>query len=686
MLSCPACGQENPPVARFCLACGTPLAEDRERADERRVVSVIFVDLVGFTAKAERLDPEEVRALLAPYHDRVRDEIESFGGVVEKFIGDAVMGIFGAPVAHGDDAERAVRAALVIRDSAEELADGDLQLRIAVNTGEAIVSLGARPALGESMVAGDVVNTAARLQTAAPLNGIVVGEETHAATRHAIAYEQTASVVAKGKEHPVRAWIALHATVDVGVRPAAGVAMVGRTAELSILDALWERTVADRLPHLISVVGPAGVGKTTLTATFIRKAVDGGARALFGRSLPYRESSAYGPLSSQLMRLGGVFESDPGPVVLDKLRTVAGALLGSAHADPDAVAGHLAAIVGVSGATAAPDRDTLFYAVREFLEAVAREQPTILVFEDIHWADPSLLDLVHALAGGVRGEPLLFLSLARPELLDARGDWGSGLPGYTAITLGPLPERDARELLLRRLEDADHVEEFLQVAEGNPLFIEQLVAGIGEAKPGKLPTTIREIVAARLDALPRAERALLLDAAVVGKVFWLDVLQALNGDAADLPPLLEQLERRDLIRREPVSIIEGKQQFAFAHALIRDVAYDLLSRADRTRRHAVVAEFFGAVTGGSSEATGAMARHWRAAGDRERAIEQLVRAAEVAERGWAKDHAAFLYREAFELVPDDDADRKAALRRRLALASSASYHLADVRREGSPQA
>src|ERR1700690_3007742 len=203
MVLCPACGQENPAGAHFCFSCGHAITTATLARDERRVVTVIFVDLVGFTARAEQLDPEEVRAVLAPYHDRVRREIESFGGVVEKFIGDAVMGVFGAPVAHGDDAERAVRAALVVRDIVGELAGGDLQIRIAVNTGEAVVSLGARPAFGESMVAGDVVNTAARLQAAAPVNGVVVGEETYRATRSAVEYAPTGPVVAKGKEHPV---------------------------------------------------------------------------------------------------------------------------------------------------------------------------------------------------------------------------------------------------------------------------------------------------------------------------------------------------------------------------------------------------------------------------------------------------------------------------------------------------
>src|SRR6476620_5895807 len=228
---CRACGQDNPEVARFCLACGASLSVDEAPGVERRIVTVIFVDLVGFTARAERRDPEELQAVLTPYHERVRREIESFGGVVEKFIGDAVMGLFGAPLAHGDDAERAVRAALVIRDS---VGDADLQIRIAVNTGEAVVSFDARPALGESMVAGDVVNTASRLQAAAPVNGIVVGAETYRETKGAIDYQPAPPVIAKGKERPVEAWLAVEALTAVGERPRSEVSMVGRALEVAI--------------------------------------------------------------------------------------------------------------------------------------------------------------------------------------------------------------------------------------------------------------------------------------------------------------------------------------------------------------------------------------------------------------------------------------------------------------------
>jgi class 3 adenylate cyclase len=683
---CRACGQDNPEVARFCLACGASLSVEEAPGVERRIVTVIFVDLVGFTARAERLDPEEVQAVLTPYHERVRREIESFGGVVEKFIGDAVMGLFGAPLAHGDDAERAVRAALVVRDSVGELAGGDLQIRIAVNTGEAVVSLGARPAFGESMVTGDVVNTASRLQAAAPVNGIVVGDETYRETRGVIEYEATEPVVAKGKEHPVEAWIAVRALTGVGERPLTGTTVVGRDSELSILRTFWERAASEQQPHLLSIFGPAGVGKSTIAAEFARIATEGGARAVRGRSLPYRESGTYGSVASQLMQLADVFESDSPEVVADKLRRRTAELLANGDADPDVVAGHLGVIVGIDAGSEAADRDALFSSARQFLEGAAREQPTVLVFEDIHWADANMLDLIEVLATRVRGLPLILLTLSRPELHDTRTGWANGISAYTALTLAPLGERHARELAVRRLGDTQRVEEVIRVAEGNPLFIEQLAATIDETDSGTLPTSVRALVAARLDALPRAERALLIDASVVGKVFWEGALRAVSPDNGDVTRLLEDLERRDLVRREQASMIEGEQQFAFTHVLIRDVAYDLLPRADRARRHGLVAEFFESSTGASREKIGALARHWRNAGDHERAVKQLVRAAEQAERGWAKDHAAFLYREALELVPAEDVEQKSAVRRRLAIASSASFHLTDVRRPGSPQA
>src|SRR5438874_844156 len=578
---CATCGQANPDVARFCLACGAALGVDEAAPnEERRFISVLFVDLVGFTARAEKLDPEDVRAILTPYHETVRREIESFGGVVEKFVGDAVMSVFGAPMAYGDDAERAVRAALAVRDSVQALNNGDgrldLQIRIAVNTGEALVSLGARPSMGESMVAGDVVNTASRLQSAAPVNGIIVGEETYASTRDAIKYEPMPPVEAKGKAAVVQAWVAGEALFPAGERTVSRGPLVGRGRELGVLQGIWQRVA---------------------------------------------------------------------------------------------------------------DRETLFFSVRRFIEAVAGDRPTMLVFEDVHWADSSLLDLIELLAARLRDLPILVLALARPDLLDARPGWGGGLPAYTALPLDQLKESEARELaihLLGKLEDRARAERaalLAETGEGNPLFIEQLVAAMTEA-PGNdsaLPTTVRGIVAARLDALPAAERAVLLDAAVGGKVFWRGALERTCEDPARLPALLGALEGRDLIRRQTVSAIEGDQQFMFKHVLIRDVAYDLLPRARKRERHAQIAEFLQEVTSETGEAAAALARHWRDAGESERAIEHLITAAEEAERGWAKDRAVAFYREALELLPEDDADRRNVVKRRLAIAHTAAYHAVDAR-------
>jgi class 3 adenylate cyclase len=687
MITCPSCGQENPENARFCLACGRELApKGAAPREERRVVSVIFVDLVGFTERSERLDPEDVRAFLAPYHDLVRNELESFGGVVEKFIGDAIVALFGAPTAFGDDPERAVRAALAVRDAVADLDQReprlDLRLRIAVNTGEALVTLGARPELGEAMVAGDVVNTASRLQSAAPVNGVIVGRETYAATHTAIEYEASEPVRAKGKAEPVEAWVALRPLHPTGERRLSG-QLVGRNRELEVLRGVWERVAGEAVPHLVTVLGPAGIGKTRLAQEFSALVAGSGGRSVHGRSLPYRESSAYFAFATQVKALCGIFESDPPDVGLRKLRErVKGELPQGASAEM--VTQHLAILLGLDPAGSVDDREELFFSVRCFIESVAREQPTVLVLEDIHWADRGLLDLVELLAARLRDLPVLLLTLARPELLDSRPAWGGGLPAYSALPLAPLSAAEGQELVSLRLRDLRHDDavRVVETAGGNPLFIEQLAATMAEsgpAAPGTLPNTIRGLVGARLDALPAAERSLLLDAAVVGKTFWRGALEQIAREGDGLSELLGALERRDLIARETASMIEGDQQFGFKHVLIRDVAYELLPRADRRERHARVAEYFEESTAELGEAVAALARHWRGAGNAERALGYFINAAEQAERGWAKDQAAILYREALDLVGKEDGDRLALLRRRVAIARTAAMHIPDAR-------
>jgi class 3 adenylate cyclase len=688
MVTCPACGQENPEIARFCLACATPLVgPDAGPREERRLVSVVFVDLVGFTARSEQLDPEDVRAILTPYYETVKGELESFGGVVEKFIGDAVMAVFGAPTAHGDDPERAVRAALAVRDAVAELnsrhPELDLQIRVAVNTGNAVVALNAKPGSGEAMVAGDVVNTAARLQQTAAVGTIVVGEETYRATSNAIHYQETASVVAKGKANPVGAWQAIGAHSAAGERVLSQVPLVGRRRELELLEGLWERATQERRPHLVTIIGPSGLGKTRLAFEFLRRVEANGGTAVRGRSLPYREQSAYFAFASQVKSLAGIYDTDEIDIAWGKLRETVCRLLGEAEAAD--VVNHLSILLGLDHDGSTPDRESLFFSTRVFIEAVCRDQPTMLVFEDIHWADPSLLDLIEQLAARLQDLPVLLLTLARPELLDAR-PWGGGLLAYTALPLEPLVGDEARELAGMLLAAASEngrekrAEEIAAAAEGNPLFIEQLAAVMSEGSvegETPLPSTIRGLVAARLDALPPEERSLLLDAAVVGKTFWRGVLEERGRDPVELQRTLAALERRDLIRREPSSSFEGQEEYTFKHVLIREVAYELLPRAQRHERHAEVARFVERVTPEVGEAAAALGRHWRAAGNNERAVHYFLEAAAEAERGWAKDLAVMFYREALELTSEDDAERRRFLRGRLAVAQQVYLHVTD---------
>jgi class 3 adenylate cyclase len=687
--ACASCGQENPAIARFCLACGRPLADgDAARREERRLISVLFVDLVGFTSRAEHLDPEDVQALLRPYHDAVRDEMESFGGVVEKFIGDAVVGVFGAPTAYGDDAERAVRAALAVRDALSERDEADprldLKVRIAVNTGEALVVLNARPELGEAMVAGDVVNTASRLQTAAPVGAILVGEETHRATRDAILYAPTPAVEAKGKELPVDAWIALREMRLPGAREVTG-HLVGRDHELEVLRGIWERVAAERRPNLVTLIGPAGVGKTRLAVEFATMVRSRGGRTVRGRTLPYRESTAYSALAFQLKQLCGIYETDSAPVAQEKLGEAVSSLLPPSEAQE--VTQHLGILLGLDPTGTVADRESLFFSIRSFVEAVAADQPTMFVFEDLHWADESLLDLVELLAARLRDLPVLVLVLARPELLDLRPSWGGGLLAHTALPLRPLETGDATELAAHRLADAGATEsleragDLAALADGNPLFIEQLAAALAESgdRATAMPTTVRGIIAARLDALPPRARTVLLDAAAAGRVFWRGALERMSTDPDELGEALAELERRELIERQTVSALEGEQQYSFNHVLVRDVAYELLPRAARRERHEAAARFFEDVTGEFGEVTPALARHWRDAGNAQRAVEYFVAAAEVAEHGWAKERAAALYREALQLVRSDDGDRRRDLTRRIAIAEAALFHVADAR-------
>ncbi len=683
-VACPSCGTENPPGYKFCGQCGAALVSARIKSafEERRDITVVFADLVGFTSRAERMDPEDLRSILDPYYRRLRAELEAHGGTVEKFIGDAVMGVFGAPVAHGDDPERAVRAALAIRDAVPEMnadaPDLNLQLRIAVNTGEAIVTFtpGATPS--EAMVAGDVVNTAARLQTSAPVNGILVGEETYRATRSVISYEPVDALTVKGKQEPVSAWLAVDSGLMPGVRARKETPFVGRAAELSSLQSAWARALVGSA-QLVTVLGVPGIGKSRLADEFLGSVADG-ARILKGRSLPYGVGSGYGAFAQHVMQIAGILDTDPIPVATQKLQDAVSVLIDE---EAEEVASHLAILVGLTHDEVA-DRRTLFFAVRRLVEELAARQPLVLVFEDIHWAEGGLLDLIETLASRLEGAPVLLLTLARPDLVDTRPSWGSGVRSYTTLALDPLDAECAQELALRLLGQetlSERASRLAETSEGNPLFIEELAASVSEhttSADEKLPTSVRNIIAARLDALPERERAVVLAASAIGKVFWLGALERLHADGGGIHEVLDSLEHRGLLRREAVSRIGGDAQYAFKHMLIREVAYETLPRARRRELHAGAAEFIEDVAGErSAEWAPVLALHYRNSNQPERAIEYLLLAAEQAGRGWAKDLAFDFYNRALELMSPDDERLRAVMLKR-AVAEQAAYHIADA--------
>jgi class 3 adenylate cyclase/tetratricopeptide (TPR) repeat protein len=597
VVTCPSCARENPDDAWFCNGCGGPLAGSAPAGEERKTVSVVFVDLVGFTAQSERLDPEDVRAILSPYHARVRGELERFGGTVEKFIGDAVMAVFGAPRAHEDDPERAVRAALAIREWATD--EPERQVRVAVTTGEALVYLDARPEEGEGMVAGDVVNTAARLQAAAQPNGILVDETTFRATRNAIAFRNAEPVSAKGKAEAVAVWEAVQPFASQGVDLARGAAtpIVGRDRELELLGSILARVQEERSTQLVTLVGVPGIGKSRLVGELWR-AIDRDPASLVtwrqGRCLPYGEHVTYWALGEIVKAEAGILETDQPREAEEKLARAVAAVVGD---DAAWLLSELRLLVGLTSDGPIGGGDAAKSAWRRFLEALAERRPTVLVFEDLHWADDGLLDFVDDLVDWLRGVPLLLVGTARPELLERRPAWGGGKANSTTISLQPLGEQETAQLvsslLQRPLQLADEQRALLERAGGNPLFAEQYVRMLTErGTTGDLPESVQGVIAARLDSLQREEKELLQDAAVHGKVFWLGAVSA----AADVPGdeaarILRALERKDFVRRERASSVADDTQYTFQHVLLRDVAYGQVPRRERAEKHARAARW-----------------------------------------------------------------------------------------------
>jgi class 3 adenylate cyclase/tetratricopeptide (TPR) repeat protein len=683
MPSCATCGRSIEQEFRFCPFCGAdstlPVAPSRE---ERKVVTVLFVDLVGFTARAEQLDPEDVRAVLAPYHAHVRTELERFGGTVEKFIGDAVMALFGAPVAHEDDPERAVRAALAIRDWARE--QSDLQVRIAVNTGEALVSLDARASEGESMAAGDVVNSAARLQTAAPLNGVLVGEQTHRATSQVFEFAPAAPVIAKGKAEPVAAWEAVAALSRFGVDVTRSVStpLVGRTRELDLLVSTLERVREDVSPQLVTLVGVPGIGKSRLVHELFRTADEQSELTTWrqGRSLPYGDGVTFWALAEIVKAEMGILETDPRRVVTEKLARSVGNLAPDAE-EAQWLERQLQPLVGLTEGTPTGAGEASA-AWRRFLELVAQRGPIVCVFEDLHWADDALLDFVDALVDRSGAVAMLVLATARPELLQRRPGWGGGKPNALAISLTSLSDDDASVLvghLIERVLNAEERSALIARAGGNPLYAEQFVRLLNErGELDALPESVQGIIAARLDALPEAEKRLLQDASVVGKVFWLGAVEAVDGLTRwQAEELLHVLERKEFVQRSRASSVGSETEYAFRHVLIRDVAYGQIPRAARAAKHERVAAWIGSL-GRSDDQAELVAHHYlqaleltEATGGSTDALADAARLAfrDAGERAAALSAAANarkLFDAALRLTPLDDLERPYLLLRRSA--------------------
>ena len=687
MQTCTNCGRENSHDARFCSDCGSALADAAGSArEERKVVTVLFADLVGFTSRSEQLDPEDVRATLTPYFSRLREELERRGGTVEKFIGDAVMAVFGAPTAHEDDPERAVRAALAIRDAMAEMneqdPDFDLHVRIGVNTGEALISLGVRPLQGEGMAAGDVVNTAARLQTSAPVDGILVGETTFRATERAIEYRGGEQVHAKGKTEPVAAWEAVDARSRYGVDLTRRVdtSLVGRERELTLLRDALDRARHQDEPQLMTLVGEPGIGKSRLVhELFVH--VEGMPELITwrqGRCLPYGDGVSYWALGEMVKAEAGILETDPDGEAIAKLDRMVTELIPDAD-ERDWVARHLRPLIGLTQERGSGQEgsDEAPAAWRRLLESLAERRPTVLIFEDLHWADDGLLDFLDYLIDWTREVPLLMLCTARPELLGRRPDWGGGKLNAATISLAPLSDEETARLLAglldRALIPAELQSALLARAGGNPLYAEEFARmaanrSAADLATVELPGSVQGIIAARLDGLDPEDKSLLQDASVVGKTFWLGAVAAVGGrDPSDLEQRLHELERGRFVRRARRSSVGAETEYGFLHLLVRDVAYGQIPRGARADKHRAAAGWIGSLGGERLEDRAELlAHHYLAALELARAAgmdtSDLEGPARLALRG-AGDRALGLgayaaaehaYEAAVELWPEDD--------------------------------
>jgi class 3 adenylate cyclase/tetratricopeptide (TPR) repeat protein len=600
--TCPACGEPNAPGARFCQACGQPLPAETPARELRKTVTVLFADVAGSTALGERLDAESLRRIMSRYFEAMSGIVDHHGGTVEKFIGDAVMAVFGVPMVHEDDALRAVRAAMDMRAELERLNQElrstqqvALEVRTGINTGVVIVG---SPVAGHGFVTGDAVNVAARLEQMAEPGEILLGETTFKLVREVVSVEPRGPIHLRGKAEKVTGYRLLDVS-DLEPRVARGMRspLVGRAGELTLVDEAFRLAISDRACYLLTVLGTAGVGKSRLIEEAIDR-LEERPVVLTGRCLSYGEGITFWPIR-ELVRAACDIPADADPETLR--RAIASRMEGEEHSDR--VAQGVAHLMGLPGATGNPEETS--WAVRRFLEITARGRPLIVIIDDIHWADPGLLDLIEYLADFTQGS-VLFLCIARLELLDVRPAWGAGRRNAMTITLSPLTTEDSRSLVDNLLSGGQLEDQVLahvvEASEGNPFFLEEMVRMLldedalhleggrwvvaRDLRAVGLPATISALLAARLERLDEAERVVAERASVVGKVFYWGAVAALTPEEerADVGRHLSALVRRDLVTPE-VSSFMGEDAFRFRHILICDAAYEAVPKEQRTELH-----------------------------------------------------------------------------------------------------
>lgn len=692
MSACSSCGAKLPEDARFCPSCGTEQDTPAPVADERKLATVLFADLVSSTAQAHGEDPERVRARLDRFYAAMAEEIERTGGTLEKFAGDSVMAAFGAPVAMEDHAERALHTALAMQRRLVELFGDELELRIGVNTGDVVVGQARE---SSSFVTGDAVNVGARLEQAAAPGEVLAGERTVAVAGGAFEFGEERVVEAKGKPRGVVGRPVLRALTLMRPRGVGGLrrVFVGRDSEIELLRATYRRAASHGEPHLVTIIGEPGVGKTRLVRELweIFAKEEPAPLRRTGRCLAYGDGITYWPIGEVVREQLGLRENDPLEEVLHKLegREILGLALGLD------VARELHPLDA---------RERLHEAVVAFVEELASERPAVLLVEDLHWAEADLLDLLERIAAHTRA-PVLILATARPELLDHRHAWGAGKRNATAMWLDPLPAHEASRMLDEMLPVTLSLELrqlLVERADGNPFFLEELVgelvdAGALERKDDAwtlvelrgeftMPDTVHAVLAARVDRLPATEKAALQAAAVVGRVFWTTpVVELMGGDQPDF----DLLEERDLIRSSRGSAIAGEREYAIKHALTREVAYASIPKARRRRLHAALADWLERGDLGKDEHASLLAYHYSEAvrpedadlvwGDdlaelgrlRERAVSWLRRAGELARGRYEMEEAVELFTRAVDLC--DDAHERAMLWREVGRTQAVRY-------------